>query len=100
MSSPVVDSLGLIWAGALAAINQFFAPRQPAITVTVYLAQLFGFLMGKTCATVLPTKIFFSGTRYEFTLNPGPWTLKEQSLITIMANVSYSVYLLPLGESN
>ncbi|KAH6991340.1 OPT oligopeptide transporter protein-domain-containing protein [Ilyonectria sp. MPI-CAGE-AT-0026] len=86
--------IGLIRAGALAAINQFFAPRQPAITVTIYLAQLFGFLMGRTCATVLPTKIFFSGTRYEFTLNPGPWTLKEQSLITIMANVSYVTPLI------
>ncbi|KAM0542844.1 hypothetical protein ACHAPJ_012624 [Fusarium lateritium] len=81
--------IGLIWAGGLSAINTFFAPRQPAITVAVYLAQLFGLVMGKLAAKLLPTKVFFQGSRFAFTLNPGPWTLKEQTLVTVMANVSY-----------
>ncbi|KAH7136264.1 OPT oligopeptide transporter protein-domain-containing protein [Dactylonectria macrodidyma] len=81
--------IGLIWAGGLAAINTFFAPRQPAITVAVYLAQLFGLVMGKAAAQILPTKVWFEGSRFAFTLNPGPWSLKEQTLVTIMANVSY-----------
>ncbi|KAF7538182.1 hypothetical protein G7054_g3169 [Neopestalotiopsis clavispora] len=86
--------IGIIWASGLAAINQFFAPRQPAITVTVYLAQLFGFLMGKFCATTLPTRIWFRGSKFEFTLNPGPWSLKEQTVVTMMANVSYATPLI------
>lgn len=85
-------SSGLIWAGGLSALNQFFYPRQPAITVAVYLAQLFGFVMGKAAATFLPSKVFFQASRFAFTLNPGPWSMKEQTLITIMSNVSYSEY--------
>jgi hypothetical protein len=85
-------SLGLVWAGGLSALNQFFYPRQPTITVAVYLAQLFGFAMGKAAATFLPSTIFFQGSRFAFTLNPGPWSMKEQTLITIMSNVSYSEY--------
>ncbi|RMZ77604.1 hypothetical protein DV737_g4273, partial [Chaetothyriales sp. CBS 132003] len=81
--------IGLIWAGGLAALNQFFYPRLPTITVSVYLAQLFGFAMGKAAATILPLKVFFPGSRFAFTLNPGPWSMKEQTLITIMSNVSY-----------
>ncbi|KAH6977206.1 OPT oligopeptide transporter protein-domain-containing protein [Ilyonectria sp. MPI-CAGE-AT-0026] len=81
--------IGLIWAGGLSALNQFFYPRQPTITVAVYLAQLFGFVMGKAAATFLPSKVFFQGSRFAFTLNPGPWSMKEQTLVTIMSNVSY-----------
>lgn len=83
------ESAGLVWACGLAAINQFFYPRQPQIQISYYLAQLFGAMMGRFAAAVLPSTVFFPSSRFAFTLNPGPWSLKEQSLITIMANVSY-----------
>lgn len=86
--------VGLVWACGLAAINQFFAPRQPTITVAVYLSQMFGFGMGRTAAITLPKKVFLAGTRFAFTLNPGPWSLKEQTLVTVMANVSYLTPLI------
>ncbi|OGM47811.1 hypothetical protein ABOM_003346 [Aspergillus bombycis] len=82
--------IGLFCACGLAAINQFFAPRQPAITVTAYLAQLIGFGLGRISASILPSTVFLRGSQFEFSLNPGPFNLKEQTLITIMANVSYA----------
>ncbi|KAL4789279.1 OPT oligopeptide transporter protein-domain-containing protein [Aspergillus venezuelensis] len=87
-------SIGLVWAAGLAAINQFFSPRQPAITVSVYLAQMFGFFMGKCCEIILPKTMFFAQSKFAFTLNPGPWSDKEQALVTIMANVSYTTPLI------
>ncbi|KAK5111395.1 hypothetical protein LTR85_012169 [Meristemomyces frigidus] len=83
-------AIGLIWACGLAGLNQFFGPRNPSITVSVYLAQLFCYPMGRLCAATLPTKVFLPGTRFAFTLNPGPFTIKEHMLITIMCNVSTS----------
>ena len=45
-------------------------------------------------AATLPRKpVRFPGTRWEFSLNPGPFNLKEHVLITIFANSgSNSVY--------
>ncbi|RDW61371.1 hypothetical protein BP5796_11263 [Coleophoma crateriformis] len=80
--------LGLIWACGLAALNQFFAPRQPSITITVYLAQMFVYPMGVFLAKTLPTRMFLQGSKFEFSLNPGPFSEKEHMLITIMANVT------------
>lgn len=37
-------------------------------------------------ASTITNRIFFKGTRYEFTLNPGPFNVKEHVLITIFAN--------------
>ncbi|UKZ81465.1 hypothetical protein TrVFT333_009237 [Trichoderma virens FT-333] len=80
--------IGLVWAAGLAGLNQFFAPRNPTLTVSVYIAQLFCFPMGRFCAATLPTTVFLRGTRFEFSLNPGPFSIKEHMLITIMANAS------------
>ncbi|RDW77517.1 hypothetical protein BP6252_05570 [Coleophoma cylindrospora] len=80
--------LGLIWACGLAALNQFFSPRQPSITITVYLAQMFVYPMGVFLAKTLPTRMFLQGSRFEFSLNPGPFSEKEHMLITIMSNVT------------
>ncbi|KAK4549431.1 hypothetical protein LTR36_006428 [Oleoguttula mirabilis] len=82
--------IGLIWACGLAGLNQFFGPRNPSISVSVYLAQLLSYPMGRLCAAILPTKVFLASTRLAFTLNPGAFTLKEHMLITIMCNVSTS----------
>ncbi|PKK52367.1 hypothetical protein CI102_6818 [Trichoderma harzianum] len=80
--------IGLIWAAGLAGLNQFFAPRNPTLTVSVYITQLFSFPMGRFCAAILPTTAFLRGSRFEFSLNPGPFFIKEHMLITIMANAS------------
>lgn len=73
--------IGLIWAAGLAGLNQFFAPRNPTLTVSVYIAQLFSFPMGRFCAAILPTTVFLRASRFEFSLNPGPFSIKEHMLI-------------------
>ncbi|KAJ4775275.1 oligopeptide transporter [Rhynchospora pubera] len=37
-------------------------------------------------AAALPTRLFFEGRKWEFSLNPGPFNMKEHVLITIFAN--------------
>ncbi|KAM6484707.1 OPT oligopeptide transporter protein-domain-containing protein [Trichoderma sp. SZMC 28011] len=83
--------IGLIWAAGLAGLNQFFAPRNPTLTVSVYIAQLFSFPMGRFCAAILPTTVFLRASRFEFSLNPGPFSIKEHMLILTLRTKSYQI---------
>ncbi|KAK3496216.1 OPT oligopeptide transporter protein-domain-containing protein [Neurospora crassa] len=81
--------IGLIFSGALGAINQLFSIRMPAITVGLNVAQLLAYPVGKICEKALPDVGFtLFGSRHS--LNPGPFSRKEHMLITIMANVAGS----------
>ncbi|KAF7290406.1 OPT oligopeptide transporter [Mycena chlorophos] len=75
-------TLGLIWAIIIPGLNQFFFFRYPAVTVTSIVAQLLTFPLGRAWARLLPNISFFG-----VGLNPGPFTIKEHVLITIMAGV-------------
>ncbi|KAK8090489.1 OPT-domain-containing protein [Apiospora hydei] len=71
--------LGFFWVCVCTAINTFFAPRQPGISIPNSVVQLLLVPMGRGLAYVLPDwGMTIRGTRY--TLNPGPWTSKEQLL--------------------
>ncbi|GME72920.1 unnamed protein product [Ambrosiozyma monospora] len=85
--------LGYIWAVIGQFINSFFASRFPTITITSPVCQLFLYPCGKACEYILPDWGFtFRGTRHS--LNPGPWTYKEQMFSTIIFDVSLtSVYV-------
>jgi hypothetical protein len=52
-------------------------------------AQLVSFPVGVGWAKVMPTRQF-NTFGLKWTLNPGPFNIKEHVLITIMANVSFS----------
>ena len=49
-------------------------------------------------ASIITNKIFFVGKKWEFTLNPGPFNVKEHVLITIFANSGagnvYSIHIV------
>ncbi|KAF7327111.1 OPT oligopeptide transporter [Mycena kentingensis (nom. inval.)] len=75
-------TLGLIWAILIPGLNQFFFFRYPAVTVTSIVAQLLTFPLGRAWARLLPNISIFG-----LQLNPGPFTIKEHVLITIMAGV-------------
>ncbi|KAJ7193068.1 oligopeptide transporter [Mycena pura] len=75
-------TLGLFWAIIIPGLNQFFFFRYPAVTVTSIVAQLLTFPLGRAWARVLPNISLFG-----IHLNPGPFTIKEHVLITIMAGV-------------
>lgn len=81
--------IGIIFAGAVAFINGFFEPRQPAITVRSNVAQLLAYPAGKLLEKILPdVGLTLFGTRHS--LNPGPFNKKEHMLITIMASIAPS----------
>ncbi|KAF8885196.1 OPT oligopeptide transporter [Infundibulicybe gibba] len=75
-------TLGLIWAIIIPGLNQFFFFRYPSVIVTGIVAQLLSFPLGKAWAKFFPN-IKILG----LSLNPGPFTIKEHVLVTIMASV-------------
>ncbi|KAF9045786.1 OPT oligopeptide transporter [Hymenopellis radicata] len=80
--------LGIIWAIVIPGLNQFFFFRYPSVTVTGIVAQLLVFPIGRAWAKFVPRWKIFG-----ISLNPGPFTIKEHVLITIMASVgSTSAY--------
>ncbi|ERN13352.1 hypothetical protein AMTR_s00041p00121620 [Amborella trichopoda] len=70
----------------LSFLNQFFWYRTEPLSITSVSAQIAVVPLGHLMAAVLPTRPFFKGKRWEFTLNPGPFNVKEHVLITIFAN--------------
>ncbi|CAN8323940.1 unnamed protein product [Cochlearia groenlandica] len=78
--------LGITACVLLSFLNQFFWYRTNPLTISPVSAQIvvvpIGHLMGK----ILPTRRFFQGTRWSFTMNPGPFSTKEHVLITVFAN--------------
>ena len=81
--------LGISFTCVLAFINQFFAFRTLPMSIEPLLVQLLAYPFGKSLAVILPTRRFNPfGTRYSFSLNPGPFTIKEHCLITSMANTA------------
>lgn len=78
--------LGLVSCILLSFVNQFFWYRTQPLTVSAISAQIAVVPLGHFMARVLPTRSFFQGTRLEFTMNPGPFNVKEHVLITIFAN--------------
>ncbi|GFY91659.1 oligopeptide transporter 5 [Actinidia rufa] len=86
--------LGIVSCAALAFLNQFFGYRQNALHISSVSAQIVVLPIGKFMAACLPNKsIRIPATKWSFSLNPGPFNLKEHVLITIFANSgSNSVY--------
>ncbi|TFK50777.1 OPT superfamily oligopeptide transporter [Heliocybe sulcata] len=73
------------------AMNVFFNFRYPAPTVVPMVLLLVSYPVGKLLAFSLPIKTYrlprWLGSQ-EFSLNPGPWNIKEHVLVFIMANVA------------
>ncbi|KAI8056952.1 OPT oligopeptide transporter protein-domain-containing protein [Syncephalis plumigaleata] len=81
--------LGTIFTIALAFINQFFWFRATPVVVTILVVQLLSYPMGAAMARVLPPITFdLLGPRLSFSLNPGPFNVKEHVLIAACANAA------------
>lgn len=87
---------GLISCVLLAFVNQFFGYRDNQLSISSVSAQIVVLPLGKLMATMLPTKqVNVPFTNWSFSLNPGPFSLKEHVLITMFANAgSGGVYAL------
>ncbi|KAJ4980997.1 hypothetical protein NE237_031834 [Protea cynaroides] len=88
--------LGLGACILLSFINQFFRFRQNPVGIGSITVQLTILPIGKLMAATLPKKtVKVPMTGWSFSLNPGPFNIKEHVLITIFANVgSGGVYAL------
>ncbi|XP_068636592.1 oligopeptide transporter 1-like isoform X1 [Aristolochia californica] len=86
--------LGLSCCIILAFVNQFFGYRQNSLYISSVSAQIVVLPIGKLMAATLPAKrVKVPVVGWSFSLNPGPFNLKEHVLITIFANSgSNSVY--------
>lgn len=74
--------LGLAWAVITSGLNQFMFYRYPSVAISSFVPQLLSFPMGKLWARYMPRIRIFG-----VSLNPGPFSMKEHVLITIMASV-------------
>ncbi|KAK0535635.1 hypothetical protein OC835_002310 [Tilletia horrida] len=79
--------IGMIFTVLLSGLNQFFSYRYPSVAISSLVTQLVAFPFGVFLAKVLPTKVFKTPVG-SFTLNPGPFNIKEHTMITVMANVT------------
>jgi hypothetical protein len=70
-------------------LNMLFSLRNPSIQITSIVAQLVSYPFGVAMAKVLPERKFKT-FGLVWSLNPGPFNMKEHALITIMANVSFA----------
>ncbi|KMT00941.1 hypothetical protein BVRB_9g222060 isoform B [Beta vulgaris subsp. vulgaris] len=80
--------LGLVSCGMLSFLNQFFSYRTEPLIITQITVQVATLPLGHFLARILPeTKFRIPGFGPRtFSLNPGPFNVKEHVLITIFAN--------------
>jgi len=97
--------LGILFTCVVTGLNQFFGTRckspsnlilqnlilesDPSVYITGIVVQLVSLPFGKLLERILPT-YEFNTFGYRWTLNPGPFTIKEHVCITIMANLTVS----------
>ncbi|MED6128646.1 OPT superfamily, partial [Stylosanthes scabra] len=78
--------LGMLSCVLLSFLNQFFWYRTEPLSITAISAQIAVVPLGQVMASKITNRVFFKGKRWEFSLNPGPFNVKEHVLITIFAN--------------
>lgn len=80
--------LSLVVLGA--SMNTLFSLRQPTIGIGPLVAQIIAWPVGHGWARVMPKRVFTTfGIRWS--LNPGPFNIKEHAIIVVMSSVSFSV---------
>lgn len=78
--------IGLLFALIVPAFNTFIALRSPFVLINVLLVQVITLPFGKFLEWALP-KYRLTVFGYSMSLNPGPFNIKEHTLIAIMVNV-------------
>ncbi|PQQ11251.1 oligopeptide transporter 3 [Prunus yedoensis var. nudiflora] len=81
--------LGLTTCIILIFLNTFFTFRTQPLSISAILMQIAALPIGKFMASTLP-KRQYSLLGWTFSLNPGPFNMKEHVIITIFANCGIS----------
>lgn len=79
--------LGLLFVTFVSGINMFLSMRSPAITIPAVVVILVTYPIGVLCAKTIPTHQF-NTFGVKWTLNPGPFSVKEHAVITLMAKIT------------
>ncbi|KAI5451012.1 hypothetical protein NCC49_002503 [Naganishia albida] len=79
--------LGLLFLVIRSGMETVFQFRSPSASFPLLSIQLFVYPLGKLLAHLLPLKIIHLPFSLTIDLNPGPFNIKENTLIIIMANV-------------
>src|SRR5436190_18152313 len=69
-------------------LNALFSLRAPSISITSIVALLVAHPLGIIWSKIIPSRKFRT-LDWEWSLNPGPFNIKEHTLIVIMANASF-----------
>ncbi|KAI6783852.1 Sexual differentiation process protein-like protein [Emericellopsis cladophorae] len=83
-------TIGLMLVVLGASMNTLFSLRQPSISVGPLIAQIISWPMGHGWHRFMPEKTFYFRGK-PIPLNPGPFNIKEHSIVVVMAGVSFSV---------
>ncbi|GAA5982688.1 hypothetical protein JCM11641_002337 [Rhodosporidiobolus odoratus] len=88
-------TIGLFFSVVISAVNCFFYLRYPAPLITPIITQVLSYPLGKLLARILPYTSWKTprwlqqlGADETFSFNPGPFNIKEHTILVIMANVS------------
>jgi OPT family oligopeptide transporter len=65
-----------------------FSMRAPRLVITSLVAQLVSYPLGVAWAKVMPSRRF-KLIGQEFSFNPGPFNMKEHTVIVVMANCTF-----------
>jgi uncharacterized oligopeptide transporter (OPT) family protein len=82
--------LGTLWNILLASANSIFQFRTNKFAIPSTVATLLTYPMGIMMTRSLPSRIYNLGP-YAFSLNPGPFSIKEHVLISIIASAGGSL---------
>ena len=83
-------TIGLLLVFIGASMNTLFSLRQPSIGLGALIAQIIAWPMGHGWAKLMPER-HFNTLGLSWSLNPGPFNVKEHSVVVVMASVSFSV---------
>jgi len=87
-NTPRAWIIGLLWTTIGSAINMLFSLRNPSISLTPVVTLLLSYPFGIAWQYTMPSRKFKT-FGYTWSLNSGPFNMKEHTLIVIMANASF-----------
>lgn len=87
---------GLLFMILFSVVRQYFAFRVSGSVLSSTLIVGLSYPIGRFLAWILPKRIWFAGRRFAFSLNPGPFTMKEHTIIYNMVWLS-SIDTVPLN---
>lgn len=81
-------TIGLILTTVCSSVNALFLLRYPPIVIVPYVVQLIAYPLGVGWAKIMPKKQF-KVFGQSFSLNPGPFNVKEHVIIVAMSNAAF-----------